>query len=180
MSRGEVYVISVTIWLLTETAVHVQLLDQAYGFLCLQVMALSVQVAMLSQTGQLKPFLSAIASQPIASSQSICPMLHAHIRHLETQAMTNSQQLPITWLLGWHRDTITGRLTCLPQMGGCTIVDAKFLIERMWSARAQFLHAARWAAAIFPGWASLLHIIWNTLVQNYGGVGYMSRFDVLE
>lgn len=148
------------------------LLDDAYGFLCLQVIALSIQVAVLAQTNQLQSFLSTISQQP--PTQSIYPKLRSHVRQLERQAMFGPNKRSINWLLGWHQDETTGQLVCLPQMGGCTIIEAKFLVERMWSARAEFLRAAEWAAIIFPGWGSFLHTLWNVIMQNYGGVGPMS------
>jgi hypothetical protein len=127
---------------------------------------------MLSQTEQLKSFLSEISKQP--TQQSILAILQARIFQLEHKAMFGAQKRGAVWLLGWYEDAATGRLTCLPQIGGCTIVDAKFLIERMWSARANFLRAAKWAAITFPGWSGLLFVVWDTLVKNYGGVKPMN------
>lgn len=131
---------------------------------------------MLSQTNELQPLLATVPEQPV--DRSISGVLHSRICHIERHAMYGSQKYSLAWLFGWYTDDKTDQLSCLPQMGGCTILDAKFLVEKLWDARAQFLRAARWAAMIFPKWSSFLHVIWHTLSENYGGTGPTFREEI--
>lgn len=146
-----------------------KLLDHAYGFLCLQVMALSVWVATLSQTNELKPFLLAIAKQP--PDQPILIALHSRVCDVERKALHEKRGGDgNALLLGWYQDG-TGKLSCLPQMGGFTIHDAIYLVAKMWGSRSQFLHASRQTANIFPRWGSFLRVIGITLIQNFRDIG---------
>ncbi|CAE6422024.1 unnamed protein product [Rhizoctonia solani] len=91
-----------------------------------------------------------------------------------------SERRGTTWLLGWYDDEIAGRLwtSCLRQIGGFTINDAKFLVEQSWSARTDFLSVAMAGERQrhLYGWGSFLHVVWRILGNNYGiGSGHVGR-----
>lgn len=146
---------------------RIKLFDYAYGFLCLQVMALSVMVAILSQTSELEPFLLTLSKQP---TEEPLMALHACVRAVEKKAFYPPEDRGHIWILGWYKDE-TGEFGCLPQMGGFTIHDATYLISKLWNVRSQFLDICRRAAAIFPAWGSFLSVIGHTFVENYGVAG---------
>ncbi|KAG8684962.1 hypothetical protein FRC11_011356, partial [Ceratobasidium sp. 423] len=89
---------------------------------------------------------------------------------VEMEAGFGAQRRGTTWLLGWYDDEIAGRsrISCLRQIGGFTINDAKLLVEQTWSARADFLLVAMAAGRRLYGWGSLMHVIWRILGNNYG------------
>lgn len=129
-------------------------------------MVLAVEVAKLSQTDQLDPFRSEISALP--PNQSIFMILNKYNRQMEQEALNSLLYTPDhhhdKLLLGWCIKSLTEEDACLPHIGGCTFVDVKFLLGRLWSARKEFLHAAKWAA-IFPGWCGFLYLLQDFLAQ---------------
>ncbi|KAG8751103.1 hypothetical protein FRC11_009721, partial [Ceratobasidium sp. 423] len=101
---------------------------------------------------------------------SIFPLLHDRVLQAEMEASFGAERQKTTWLLGWYDYKIAGRswTSCLRQIGGFTIDDAKFLVEQIWSARADFLPVAMAAGRRFYGWGSLMHVMWRILGNNYG------------
>ncbi|CAE7100202.1 unnamed protein product [Rhizoctonia solani] len=83
------------------------LFDHIYGLLCFQTMVLSVQVAILLQTGRLGSFLASIRNQPHDSS--IALLLCERVLQATTDASFGAKRRGTEWLLGWYDDEIAGR-----------------------------------------------------------------------
>ncbi|KAG8723271.1 hypothetical protein FRC11_002509, partial [Ceratobasidium sp. 423] len=118
-----------------------QILDHAYGFLCLQVMALSVEVAKLNQVEQLDEVLEELTR--ISTHVSPSDLLNHYSRDCESNEFCKEEYLrPSPRLLGWHTDPDTRLETCLGCIGGCNIQDVLFLLDQLWPARSTFLQAS--------------------------------------
>lgn len=150
--------------------VYKQILKKSYGFLCLQVISLSLDIAKLSQTGEFESFLQKISK--LSANQSISNLLKHCVRNLEAQAVAREKRNGSFWLLGWQAcsgSTIDrDQDTCLPQIGGCTVKQLRLLLGLLWSSRREFLRTSRWAAMMFPGWGGLLHILQDSLLRMNG------------
>ncbi|CAE6492860.1 unnamed protein product [Rhizoctonia solani] len=143
------------------------ILDHAYGFLCLQVMALSVEVAKLNQVEQLDVVLEELTR--ISTHVSPYDLLNHYSRECESNEFCKEEYLrPSPRLLGWHTDPDTRLETCLASIGGCNIQDVLFLLDQLWPARSAFLQASECAANSFPGWCGLFYVMHGTLVKAFG------------
>ncbi|CAE6512525.1 unnamed protein product [Rhizoctonia solani] len=144
-------------------------LEHAYGFMCLQFLAMAVDIAKIAQVDRIDDFQEDVAKLP--SDRSIRLLLNNYLRELEGEALfEHATPIPaqIVWLLGWYRDLETGERTCLPKIGGCGFLDVMFLLEQLWYDRKAFMHAAQAASSIFPGWGGLIYMMWNSAVQTHG------------
>ncbi|CAE6397122.1 hypothetical protein ACGC1H_003109 [Rhizoctonia solani] len=143
------------------------ILDHAYGFLCLQVMALSVEIAKLNQAKQLDIVLQ-ILTQAAVQFPAFDLLSH-YSRKLEINEFCEDEYLrPSPQLLGWHTDPDTRLETCLTCIGGCNIQDVQFLVDELWYARSLLLEASEYAAGTFPGWCGLFYVMHDTLVKVFG------------
>ncbi|CAE6519737.1 unnamed protein product [Rhizoctonia solani] len=107
------------------------ILENAYGFMCLQFITLAMDIAKIAQNDRLLAFQEEISQ--LAPGHSIRSIMNNYSRELEGEGI-------------W---------TCLPQIGGCGFKDTTFLLEQLWTKRELFLEAAQVAASIFPGWGGL-------------------------
>ncbi|KAF8599193.1 hypothetical protein BDV93DRAFT_511898 [Ceratobasidium sp. AG-I] len=118
-----------------------------------EIIALSIEIGILAQTGKLNLFVAEVSCLP--------------------EALRGREESGMGFLLGWELREVDGRRICLPQLGGITIDDAKFLIEQLWSCRASFLQMARLVAGRTPGWARLILVLWQTVLQHSRNAGDM-------
>lgn len=132
-------------------------------------MALAIEVGILWQTAKLEAFIAEVSSlrrqQPIASAlrEYLDPMTHA--------ALSARKGSDMCFLMGWNVRSSDQRFVALHQIGGFTIVDARFLLEKLWDSRKNFLQAAQWVAGYTPGWSRLILVIWQAFFQHaYGNV----------
>ncbi|CAE6537460.1 unnamed protein product [Rhizoctonia solani] len=138
------------------------ILDHAYGFLCLRVMSLVVQLAMSAfnnwkDSKWFEPFYLATAA--LSEGQSAHLTLYEHMQELlDWSKGLNPKDRDLT-LFGVCYNAENRRVVCLPPTGECSIPDAEFLVEKLWSARDKFLLAARWDTHLFPGLGVMLHMI---------------------
>ncbi|KDN40809.1 hypothetical protein RSAG8_07827, partial [Rhizoctonia solani AG-8 WAC10335] len=138
------------------------ILDHAYGFLCLRVMSLVVQLAMLAhnewkESKWFEPFYLATAGLP--EGQSVHSTLDEHMEQLCDWAKELDPKERDLTLFGVGYNSETRKVVCLPHSGECSIPDAEFIVEKLWSARDKFLLAARWATHLFPRMGIMLDVI---------------------
>ncbi|CAE6451134.1 unnamed protein product [Rhizoctonia solani] len=143
------------------------ILENAYGFMCLQFMTLALDIAKIVQGGRFSTFQEEICQ--LSPGHSIRLILNNHSRVLEGERIFN--ETDNTNLLGcylgceWGED---GHWTFLPQIGGCRFLDTVFLSEQLWNERKQFIKVAQVASGIFPSWGGLLYVIWHAISENHG------------
>ncbi|CAE6431659.1 unnamed protein product, partial [Rhizoctonia solani] len=145
----------------------ISILGRAYGFMCLQFLALVVDIGKIAQVNRLDQFLEDVSKLP--AGRSIGSYLNNYTRELEGEWLFSHPQgrSGLVLLLGWQQDR-TGHRFCLPRIGGCRFDDTMFLLEQLWDDRKGFLCAAQLASRVFPGWGGLLLVIWNSAVQTHG------------
>ncbi|CUA72791.1 Bifunctional P-450/NADPH-P450 reductase [Rhizoctonia solani] len=146
---------------------RISVFDRAYGFMCLQLLALAVDIGKMAQVDRLDKFLEEVSQ--LSEGRSISPYLNNYTRELEGEWLFGHPEGPdgLADLLGWEKDQ-AGHRFCLPRIGGCRFEDAMFLLEQIWDDRKTFLLAAQLASRVFPGWGGLLLVIWNSAVQTHG------------
>ncbi|KDN34007.1 hypothetical protein RSAG8_12890, partial [Rhizoctonia solani AG-8 WAC10335] len=103
-----------------------QLLDHAYGFLCLRVLALLIHYAMLIQTGQLGNIIDLVSNS--CTGDSILSAFSGHTWRIIRDLIACAKNDDI-WLFGWYDDPTTNQRICLPQIGGCIATDAIILLR---------------------------------------------------
>ncbi|CAE6411617.1 unnamed protein product [Rhizoctonia solani] len=150
-----------------------RLFDYAYGYLCLQVMNLSIEVAKLAQVNDLSGFLQSIdRSSGSAHDKVITEDLAVYIRKWEAKefAPYGQRLLPANKLLGWRNDPSTGLVIALSRIGGFTILDMVFLMVEIWEDRGSFTKCLRSALHLqtYAGWCGIFHLMHNTLVRMHG------------
>ncbi|CAE6528849.1 unnamed protein product [Rhizoctonia solani] len=149
------------------------LFDYAYGYLCLQVMNLSIEVAKLAQVNALSLFLHSVErSSGGTQDKAITKDLSIYMRKWESKEFTPQGQhlLPANKLLGWRSDASTGLATALSRIGGFTILDMVFLMLEIWKARGELLGCVKGALQLpgYAGWCGIFHLMHNTLVRMHG------------
>ncbi|KAF8599187.1 hypothetical protein BDV93DRAFT_609435 [Ceratobasidium sp. AG-I] len=158
-------VITSCIQLLREYTERDRLLDYGYGYLCLQVIALSIEVGILSQTGKLEAFIADVSNLP--SQDSIARTLVTYLDPLTDTALKGREPIDMFFLLGLKVRSSDAKFVALHQIGGVTVVEAEFLVEILWDSRENFFEAAQWAVGYVPGWSRLILVIWQSFVQQY-------------
>ncbi|KDN37392.1 hypothetical protein RSAG8_10197, partial [Rhizoctonia solani AG-8 WAC10335] len=152
---------------------QIRLFDYAYGYLCLQVMNLSIEVGKLAQVNALSLFLQSVErSSGGAHDKVITEDLAVYIRKWEAKEFAPQGQymLPANKLLGWRNDSSTGLATALSRVGGFTILDMLFLMAEIWKDRGKFLKCLMSALHLrnYAGWCGIFHLMHNTLVRMHG------------
>ncbi|CAE7158987.1 unnamed protein product [Rhizoctonia solani] len=136
------------------------ILDHAYGFLCLRVMSLVVQLAMLAHNvdqNWFESFWLTVAQLP--EDQSVYSTLSEHMNRLYDWAKELDPNKKDITLFGICYNPESRKVVCLPHTGECDTPAAEFIIEKLWSARDKFLFAARWATHLFPRMGIMLDMI---------------------
>ncbi|CEL63957.1 hypothetical protein RSOLAG1IB_10940 [Rhizoctonia solani AG-1 IB] len=145
-----------------------KILEYAYGFMCLQFVAFTVEIGKIAQGGRLLTFQEEIAQ--LLPDHSIRYILNNYARELEGEGIWNNlgNADKFVGFLGWDwgRD---GYRACLPQIGGCLLTQTMPILRQLYIERKSFLSIARQAAGMFPGWGGLLYVLWNTVFENHGG-----------
>ncbi|CAE7176879.1 unnamed protein product [Rhizoctonia solani] len=147
--------------------------DHAYGFLCVKVIALLVQVAMLSRSGYIDRLIELLtlghAEQSIFAAFTTTVyslMVDAMDDHLDSGPSARHERF------GWDHGSIGGAKPCLPEIGGCTTGEIQILLSQLWNSRAGFLVCgSRGREALFPGFGGFLCWIWCGVAQQYGFPG---------
>ncbi|CAE6458748.1 unnamed protein product [Rhizoctonia solani] len=140
--------------------------DQAYGFLCVKVIALFVQVAMLSRSGYINGLVELLtlghAERSIFSAFTTTMysmMVDLMDNHLDSGPNARHD------IFGWQN----GAKMCLPEIGGLTTGQIQLLLGQLWDSRAGFVSCgARGRAVLFPGFGGFLCWIWSGIAQQYG------------
>ncbi|KAL5632838.1 hypothetical protein ACGC1H_005699 [Rhizoctonia solani] len=155
-----------------------QLLDHAFGFLCLRVMSLFILYGTLDQTAQLDTILGLVANST-PRGHSIFRALGKYTWHVVRGLVESNANDACDewWIIRWYQDAMTGGARSLLTVGCCTPDDAILLLELLWTARSQLLYAARWATEIFPGMCGLFLLIGSSLNQRYGDPEYKQTRD---
>ncbi|CAE6388575.1 unnamed protein product [Rhizoctonia solani] len=138
------------------------ILDHAYGFLCLRVMSLVAQLSMLAynewkESKWFEPFY--LATTELPEGQSVHSILDQHMEQLFDWAKELGPKDRDVILFGVVYNSEARKVVCLPHTGGCSIPDAEFIVEKLWSARDKFLLAARWATHLFPRMGVMLDMM---------------------
>ncbi|CAE6446126.1 unnamed protein product [Rhizoctonia solani] len=152
---------------------QIRLFDYAYGYLCLQVINLSIEVAKLAQVNDLSGFLQSVnRSLGGTHDRVITEDLSVYIRKWEAKEFAPyGQHLhPADKLLGWRSNSSTGHMVALSRAGGFTILDMVFLLVEIWKDRGEFLKCLRSALQLrnYAGWCGIFHLMHNTLVRIHG------------
>ncbi|CAE6524064.1 unnamed protein product [Rhizoctonia solani] len=130
----------------------IPILDRAFGFMCIQFLALVVDIGKIAQVNHLDKLLEDVSNLP--AGRSISSYLNNYTRELEGEWLFDHPRRRdgLLLLLGWQKDR-TGHRLCLPRIGGCRFDDSMFLLEQLWDDRKGFLSAAQFSSRMFPGWA---------------------------
>ncbi|CAE6434043.1 unnamed protein product [Rhizoctonia solani] len=144
------------------------LFDYAYGFLCLQVISLSAEVAKLALVDEL--WIVEQGTVQVAEYWDPPVLINNYSRKWEAREFCKDEEYfqPANKLLGWYTNPNTRLETCLSSIGGCTSKDIEFIIEQLWLDRKRFLKMARRSSTLFPWWCGLFHLMHNTLVRSWG------------
>lgn len=130
----------------------------------MQVIALSIEVGILSQTGKLEAFIADVSRLP--NQHSIASTLILYLRPMTDTALSGRPDTGMRFLLGWKVRASDRMFIPLDQIGGFTILDAKFLVEKLWNCRKNFFEASQWAAERIPGWSRLILVMWQSFTQH--------------
>ncbi|CAE6451128.1 unnamed protein product [Rhizoctonia solani] len=143
------------------------ILENAYGFMCLQFITLSMDVAKIAQNGRLATFQEEVSQ--LSPGHSIRAIMNNYARELEGEGIWYDMGNVDNFVryLGWDWGEDRYR-SCLPQIGGCGFRDTMFLLQQLWNERDLFLQAAQVASGIFPGWSGLVYVIWHAVFENLG------------
>lgn len=141
------------------------MLNYGYGYLCLEVIALAIEVGILSQTGRLNAFIADVSSLP--RQQSIASTLQVYLDPIAVTALSGREGTDMFFLLGLKIRSSDQKFVALHQIGGITVVEAEFLVESLWDSRENFFQAAQWAVGQIPGWSRLILVIWQTFVHQF-------------
>ncbi|CAE6502550.1 unnamed protein product, partial [Rhizoctonia solani] len=144
------------------------LFEYAYGYLCLQVISLAVDVAKLALVDEL--WVVEQGTVQVAQHWDPPVLVNNYSRKWEGREFCNDEEYlrPANKLLGWYTDSTSRLETCLPNIGGCTLEDVGFIIQQLWIDRKKFLHVAKMSSGLFPWWCGLFHVMHNTLVKSWG------------
>lgn len=121
-----------------------------YGYLCFQVIVLTVQMAMVCRGSGFIHFKKEAEKYP---TKLIPEFITTHTwLQIETSGLENTMD----WIL--QASTIpSGRKLLLPAVGGFPEVDAAFLLKEMWQSRKQFSYIG--AKVPTHGWSFVIQII---------------------
>jgi hypothetical protein len=124
-------------------------------------MSLVVQLAMLgnatARSNFFEPFY--LATAELSEGESVQPVLLEHLDQLFEWAKGADSKDRDIIQFGLSYNTETRKVVSLPHSGDCSIPDAEFIVEQLWSARDKFLFASKWATNLFPGWCLMLDMI---------------------
>ncbi|KAG9125614.1 hypothetical protein FRC07_006881 [Ceratobasidium sp. 392] len=135
-----------------------------YGYLCFQVIVLTVQVAMLkrSNCSAFDTFMTMASKCPPAGLPELLSkhtMLQIHL-HNHSDPSNNG----LSWIVQVSR-TPQGRITTLPNVGGMSELDSLFLIKTLWESRKQLSYLV--SKAPMHGWAFPLRIFAELLLESF-------------
>ncbi|CAE7223596.1 unnamed protein product, partial [Rhizoctonia solani] len=144
--------------------------DHAYGFLCVKVIALLVQVAMIFRSGHVQTFVKLLALS--CAEQSIFSPFTNTMYNLIAEIMVDqldSGPSARHERFGWDHGSTGGAKHCLPEIGGCATGQIQLLLSQLWNSRAGFLACgSQGREALFPGFSGFLCWIWRGVAQQYG------------
>ncbi|CAE6396831.1 unnamed protein product [Rhizoctonia solani] len=144
--------------------------DHAYGFLCVKVIALFVQVGLLSRSGYINRLVELVALRH--AQHSIFSAFTTTVYSLMVSLMEDQLDYGPSArheLFGWDKGSASGAETCLPEIGGCTADQIQLLLAQLWNCRAGFLSCgSRGEETLFPGFGGFLCWIWRGVAQKHG------------
>ncbi|KAF8598085.1 hypothetical protein BDV93DRAFT_610034, partial [Ceratobasidium sp. AG-I] len=121
-----------------------------YGYLCFQVIVLTVQMAMICRGSGFISFKKEAATYV---SKLIPEFITTHTwLQIESSGLEDS----MAWILQASA-TPSGRRLLLPAVGGFTDLDAAFLVKEMWQSRKQFSYIG--AKVPTHGWSFVIQVI---------------------
>ncbi|KAG8718132.1 hypothetical protein FRC09_013110 [Ceratobasidium sp. 395] len=124
-----------------------------YGYLCFQVMILTIQVAMLSN----KSFegfniFSEMADDCLPRD---LPWILSMTVTLALMKLSKSSNRGLSWVFQTSHSP-QGRITVLPDVGGINDIEGSFLISMLWNSRKEMSYIV--SKAPTPGWKFLLRM----------------------
>lgn len=139
-----------------------QLINHAYGLLCLRMLALILQVAVLECIDKLTftTVLKDCRTHPVLT-RSVAAVVQGW---MATEHDYRSRQRRHFRNLKWYRDPEKGnQQTCLPAVGGMSEEDIEFLLRvlNVNSERCQQL----FRGYAFQGYCTMLFVIWQKLLN---------------
>lgn len=132
-----------------------------YGYLCFQVIVLTIQVVILTrgQADGFKIFME--ATKGYSSSSRFRALLVAQTK-LQLEADVEAVQSNILVRRYEITPTTQGRRLALPSVGGMTDLDGAFLIEALWQTRKELSYIG--SKGTTPGWSFLLELLYLYLM----------------
>ncbi|KAG8740220.1 hypothetical protein FRC10_004593 [Ceratobasidium sp. 414] len=134
-----------------------------YGYVCFQVMVLTIQVAILTRKGGggFETFMTyARACTRPQDFPTLLALQTVGQIHISDR---NSPNASMSWILETS-PAPQGRRIVLPAVGGLTDLDNLFLIKTLWESRKQLSYIGSKAAT--PGWSIVMRIFSEHLFED--------------
>ncbi|KDN35090.1 hypothetical protein RSAG8_11872, partial [Rhizoctonia solani AG-8 WAC10335] len=137
------------------------LITHAFGLLCLRMLALITQVALLECVNpqNLPSVTSGSRSHP-ALTRNVALVVQSWMAPKYDYPLKQKRHLRD---LQWFEHSETKQLTCLPKFGGITDNDIEFLLKTLSANSELCQHLFR--TFEFQGYCSLLFVIWQKLLR---------------
>ncbi|KAG8743772.1 hypothetical protein FRC12_014966 [Ceratobasidium sp. 428] len=142
------------------------LLDHAFGFLVLHVLALILQAGMLHSfhSDWLKNLPLLLGPSRKYEWNIKAPALHIEficslVNYISSDmpGRVNAQSLSAPYRFEWCEGTWGLDRACLPSVGGFTFRDAEFILQQLFGSRKTFLECCLLPSA--PGWTMLMIVL---------------------
>lgn len=133
------------------------------GYLCLNALALTTMVGVLSHTNQLEAFTERASQISEEGKTDVSSLIVTRISKMMQYVMNDSSgsQNGLSRVFDWNIELDTKERICLPGIGSFRFEHAGFLLAHFAKERKQFLEVARKVPT--PGWSLLLTVIWGQL-----------------
>jgi hypothetical protein len=135
-----------------------------YGYLCFEVMVLTIQVAMLTRlySGGFDTFM--INARKCTHPRQLPTLLAIHTVLQIRICAQDPTNKGMSWVLQTSPIANGGRVF-LPAVGGLTNLDGLFLLKTLWESRKQFSFIGSKAAT--PGWSFIIQILGEHLLNDF-------------
>ncbi|CAE7143470.1 unnamed protein product [Rhizoctonia solani] len=137
------------------------LITHAFGLLCLRMLALITQVALLECVNpqNLTSADDGVYSHS-ALTRNVALVVQSWMAPKYDYPMKQKRHLRD---LQWFEDSVTNQLTCLPKVGGMTSNDIEFLLNTLSANSELCQHLFR--TFDFQGYCALLFVVWQKLLR---------------
>ncbi|KAG8767856.1 hypothetical protein FRC12_005996 [Ceratobasidium sp. 428] len=131
-----------------------------YGYLCLQVMILAIQIAMLSNKNfEGFNIFSEMADDCLPRD---LPWILSMTVTLALMKLSKSSNKGLSWVFQASHSP-QGRIIVLPDVGGINDIEGSFLISMLWDSRKELSYIV--SKTPTPGWKFLLRMF-TVLLKN--------------